>query len=160
MIRILLTTFLSFALAGQAQALSCMAPSFASSFKTANEADASYVLVLGQLEPLPGETIPEDQGVGPNDREGYSVQVRFEGKMATPTGFDHDVSFPLTVEVTCAGPWCGGVPRDRIIAFVERRGEENILVEGPCPRFALSANPERVAAAESCVTDGICDAPQ
>ncbi|WP_299838597.1 hypothetical protein [uncultured Jannaschia sp.] len=158
MTRLILAALLSTALAGQASALSCLRPSVQSSFQAADTSEADYVLAIGRVQPLPGEEIaPADDT--PNDRKGYSARTRFDGEIAGADGFDTTVSFPLTVEVECAGHWCGGVPLDRNIMFVERRGEENVLIEGPCPRFALDATPEAEADVLACLRGEACTPP-
>ncbi|WP_299817894.1 hypothetical protein [uncultured Jannaschia sp.] len=158
MTRLILAALLSTVIAAPASALSCLRPSVQASFQAAEASDADYVLVIGRIQPLPGEEIaPADDT--PNDREGYAVRARFEGEVAGADGFGTQASFPLMVEVECAGPWCGGVPLDRNILFVERRGDENVLVEGPCPRFALDATPEAEAAVLSCLRGEDCTPP-
>ncbi len=150
---------LSAALAGQAQALSCLRPSVQASFAEADSSEAQYVLAVGRVQLLPGETIP-DVGDDPNDREGYSVRARFDGQLAAADGFTEDASFPLTVEVGCAGPWCGGVPLERVLVFIERRDDANVLVEGPCPMFVLDATPEVLEGALSCLRGEDCTRPE
>ena len=141
------------ALAQPAAALSCLAPSVATSFAAADASEAEYVMAVGRLALLPGQTIPE-QPDDPNAREGYSVQARFEGRTATTEGFTQDVTGDVTVEVGCTGAWCGGVPLDRVLVFLERRGDDLVLTEGPCPQFALDATPAREAEAIACATTG------
>ncbi|WP_179378072.1 hypothetical protein [Jannaschia marina] len=156
--RALLAALLSTGLATQAAALSCLPASVPGSFRAANEAEAQYVLAVGRVQLLPGERVPEPAG-DPNDRQGYSVKARFDGRLAGPEGFTQEAAFPVTVEVECAGAWCGGVPVDRVLAFIERRGEENVLVESPCPMFSLRATPEMVKQAEDCLAGENCEAP-
>lgn len=158
MIRIALAALLSTALAGQASALSCLRASVPQTFAEAASAQAQYVLAVGRISLLPGQAIPST-GDDPNARQGYAVEARFDGKLASPTGFDADASFPLTVEVHCAGAWCGGVPvAERMLIFVERRDGTNVLVEGPCRFWALGATPETVAQAEACLRGEACAA--
>ncbi|MCK0168657.1 hypothetical protein MWU52_13945 [Jannaschia sp. S6380] len=159
MTRTILAVLLSTALASPAAALSCLRPSVQASYQAADAAEAQYVLSVGRLQLLPGETIPDTTGTDPNDRQGYTVRTRFDGKLADAGGFGTDAAFPVTVEVECAGAWCGGVPLDRVLLFLERRGEENVLVQGPCPRFALSATPEVVAGAAACLKGEDCTPP-
>lgn len=159
MTRLAIAVLLSTALAGQAQALSCLRPSVQSSFAQASEAEAQYMLAVGRLQLLPDEKIPA-VGDDPNDRKGYSVQTRFDGRLAAADGFTEEASFPLTVEVGCAGAWCGGVPLDRMLIFVERREGANVLVEGPCPQFALTATPEVVEGALACLRGAACTPPE
>lgn len=154
----LLATLLSTGLSGEALALSCLAPSAAGSFKAASEAEAQYVVAVGRVQLLPGETVPVPTG-DPNDKQGYSVKARFDGKLAGADGFEEDATFPVTVEVQCSGPWCGAVPLDRVLAFIERRDGENVIVETACPVFSLKATPAVVDQAEACLSGGPCEAP-
>ena len=70
-------------------------------------------------------------------------------------------AFDITVEVGCAGPWCGAVPQgdEDLLFFVERRADANVVVEGPCPRWVLTATPDVVEGALSCLRGEGCDAP-
>lgn len=154
---IILATLVSAALAGEAAALSCLRPTVQSSFRAADAAEARYVMAVGRLRLLPGETIPRTGEGDPNRRQGYTVAARFDGKLADAGGFSTDASFPVTVRVECAAAWCGGVPLDRMLFFIERREGENLLVEGPCPRFALPATPETIAGAAACLAGEACD---
>ncbi len=159
MIRLVIAAVLSTGLAAQAQALSCLRPSVQGSFAQANAAEADYVLAVGRLQLLPGETLPEADA-DPNARTGYSVRTRFDGRLAAADGFTEAASFPVTVEVQCDGPWCGGMPLDRVLVFIERREGENVLVEGLCPMFALAATPEVVEGALSCLRGEDCTPPE
>ncbi len=158
MSRILLAAFLSAAVAGQAHALSCLRPTVAATFAEASASEATYVLAVGRVSLMPGETVPST-GDDPNDRRGYEVAARFDGQLASPTGFDADAAFPLTVRVECAGAWCGGVPvAQRMLVFVERGEDVNVLVEGPCPFWTFAATPEIVAQARACLAGEVCAA--
>lgn len=156
--RLLTTGFagvLSVTMAGQAVALSCAAPTVEASFAAADAADAQYALAVGKITLLPGWGIPERDANDPEPK-GYIVKARFDGNLASTTGFDSQAAFPLTVEVICVTNVCGAVPQEEVLVFVERREGENVLVEGPCPRFALPATPEIQAEAIACVTEGGC----
>lgn len=156
--RAALATILALGTAGQAAALSCMPVSVTGSFQAASASEAQYVMAVGRIQLLPGQTLP-GTGDDPNDRQGYSVEARFNGRLAGAGGFEEEVAFPLTVQVECAGAWCGGVPVNRTLAFIERRAGKNVLVSEPCARFAIDATPERVEQAEICLAGGPCDAP-
>lgn len=155
MTRLILASFLSTVIAGQASALSCLPADVARTFAKANEAEAQYVIAVGTIRLLPGEAIPEQTG-DPNEKEGYSVKASFAGRLAALDGFTQEANFPLTVDVSCAGPWCGGVPVNRVLAFIERRDGENVLVEGPCPQFAIPATDANTATALSCLRGEDC----
>lgn len=156
--RTILATVLSLGTAGQAVALSCAPVSVASSFEAASTSEAIYAVAVGRVRVLPGQTLP-GTGDDPDNRKGYSVEARFDGKLAAADGFTQDAAFPVTVQVDCAGAWCGGIPVNRTLAFIERREEGNFLVSGPCTLFAMDATPVRVAEAEACLAGGPCEAP-
>ncbi|SDY34747.1 hypothetical protein SAMN05444004_101202 [Jannaschia faecimaris] len=153
--RAILASFLSTCIAGQAAALSCTPASVAASFQAASAAEEEYVLAVGRVQVLPGQTLPEP--ADPNNRPGYSVEAQFSGRLAAEDGFTQDAVFPVTVQVDCSGPWCGGVPIGRVLAFIERRESENVLVSSPCPVFMLTATPEFLAQAETCLAGGPCE---
>ena len=156
MTRPLTALLLAAGLAQPASALSCLRPSVPQTFAVASASEASYVLAVGRIALMPGEAIPST-GDDPNAREGYTVRARLDGHLASPTGFDAPASFPLDVQVDCAGAWCGGVPlAERMLVFVERREDANVLVEGPCPFWAFKASPEVVAEAEACLRGEAC----
>ena len=157
--RILLAALLSTALAGQAAALSCARPSVADSFALAVDAESQYVIAVGRIGIPEGTELPEPGGT-PEERTGYAVDAVFQGELASTGGFDQPVQFPITVEIGCAGAWCGAFPREPVLAFIERRGDAFFLAEGPCPRFTLNATEEVVDAALSCVTGGPCEPPE
>ncbi|MEM8822358.1 MAG: hypothetical protein AAGF30_02005, partial [Pseudomonadota bacterium] len=138
-----------------AMALSCMRPSVAQTFQTLNAAEETYVIVHGTFEPLPGG--PTEPAGDVNDRQSYDLQARFRGDLATAMGFDRSIDVIVTVEIGCAGPWCGTVPEGDVIAFLERREEGFAFSAGPCPFGALPATPEAEALALSCLRAGPCE---
>lgn len=152
------------ALADPAQALSCLRPTVQASFAAADAAEADYVLAVGRLALFPGVRLPPpvEEGEAPVP---YALRAVFEGHLATLDGFTDPARFDLMVEVDCEGPWCGAVPLgdEDLLLFVERRpvgGEvANVLVEGPCPRWALTATPEVVEGAVACLRGEGCEAP-
>ena len=142
-----------------AHALSCLRPSVADSYAMADHSDARFVVVLGRLEPMAGVTIPEPGG-DLNAREGYSVEVAFTGRMGTRDGFGATRTMPVTVKVECVGAWCGGVPTEEAIMFLERAEDDRLLlVESACPRWVLPATAENIDAVEACLSGGACAPP-
>ncbi|WP_163848654.1 hypothetical protein [Pseudooceanicola aestuarii] len=119
-------------LAGQAQALSCMRPDAARSYTRAAEAAEPYVVLLGTLTHQSGP-LPERDLSDP-DPEERSFAARFEGHALAKRGFSTRFATPLTLELTCAGPWCAGLPEQEgeVLAFVEQRAEGYHLRLDPC----------------------------
>ena len=85
----------------------------------------------------------------PNARVGYSFPARFEGHLATTSGFDAARSLEVTVEVGCITAWCGGDSLDeRGLYFLRRDGEGDYALEaGPCGGFWFS-DPDEATLAE------------
>ena len=157
MTRAILTILLSTCVAGQAAALSCLAVSVPRSYQAAAASESQYVVALGQVDLLPGEVAPEPDPEGdPNAREGYVLEAQFTGFLGGPEGFERTAVFPVTVEVRCAAAWCGSVPVERTLAFVEQRDGTNVIVADPCASFAMDASEANVAAAEACLAGGDC----
>ncbi|UWQ18210.1 hypothetical protein [Jannaschia sp. M317] len=158
MIRTLLAAGLVILVAGPALALSCLAPTVQRSFAVAQDSPATYVLAVGMLTPLPGEAAPPDP-TDPNQRQGHVLRTRFEGVLASGTGFNVYRLFDVAVEVGCLGPWCGGLPRGETLLFLERRADGHVLTAGPCGQFAFAATPEVKTQALACLQGGDCTAP-
>lgn len=154
MARILLAALIPLLASGPALALSCLRPTVADSYAAADASDAAYLLVLGRIDLLPGQTPRSFDGR--RGGEDYTLQAYLTGTQGGTDGFRRAVAFPLTLEIGCAGPWCGSVPDGKVLMFVERRGGEHVLELGACPQFALSATPEIVARASQCLADGPC----
>ncbi|MEM7488821.1 MAG: hypothetical protein AAF390_06815 [Pseudomonadota bacterium] len=154
MTRTSIAAILSLAMTGQAAALSCVAPTVASSFSAADAADSAYALAVGEVTLLDGEAIPEQTG-DPNDKQGYAVEAQFAGHMASLEGFDQPATFPVRVQVDCVSAWCGAPPEGEVLVFLERQDDAIVLVEGACPRFSFPATEEVKAAATACL-NGDC----
>lgn len=154
MIRLCLTTLVVLFITGPALALSCLRPSVATTFAGAAASDATYRLVLGKIDLLPGQ-IPRVFN-GQTAGEPYTLKARFSGRQGGTDGFRRPVAFPVTLDIGCAGPWCGSVPRGEVLMFVEARGADHALELGACPHFALPATPETIAQARQCLAGGPC----
>lgn len=157
MIRLCLAAFVALWVAGPALALSCLHPSIANTYAGADAVDVSYRLILGKIDLLPGQT-PRSVN-GQSAGEPYTLNARVSGRQGGADGFRRPVAFPVTLEIGCAGPWCGSVPRGEVLMFVEARGADHVLALGACPHFALQATPETIAQARQCLAGGRC-APQ
>ncbi len=149
-----LAAILSLTIAGQADALSCMAPDIVQSYKDHAEAAEAYVVVRGKFRFTP----PKPQKLG-NDAKEQTIKARFEGVALSSKTFDTSFSRPLTITFGCAGPWCGGVTPDiEAIAFVQQTDSGLHLDEGPCPwRVFYEPTKDQIDRLLYCHTSGICD---
>lgn len=107
------------------------------SFDRAHSRAETFVVGLGSLARtglnVPGGPATND----PNARVGYSFPARFEGHLATSSGFNAARSLDVTVEVSCITAWCGGDSLDdRGLYFLRRDAEDDYALESdPCGGF-------------------------
>lgn len=152
------TAILMLAIAAQApigaQALSCMQPDIVASYTRAAEASEPYLVLKGKFRFTPPPRQPVD-----NDTSEQTVPARFEGVALSRSDFNISYSRPVTLTLACAGPWCGWVEPDTdAIAFVEQRGTELVLLEGPCPgQIFYEPTREQADRLLLCHRQGICD---
>lgn len=111
-------------LAGQAQALSCLAPDPVTSFASASAADLPYLVLTGDLTAPPATGMTENK---PSQSRG-----KLTGLGLTNDGFTVPFDGDVVLDVTCAGPWCGVLPTSgSIVAFAR--------IDGPIPVIEISA---------------------
>ena len=115
----------------QARALSCVQPDPVRAFQYAMAAPETYVVLRGtfaEAEIL----IPPDVGKA----EAHPVPVWFIGAALTRDGFTQALETPMTVQITCAGPWCGSMPpQTEVIAFARLADGAYTIGAGPCGGF-------------------------
>ncbi len=144
-------------LAPSAQALSCAQPDIQRELKTAIESDKVYHIFVGLFsapeKPKNQLDYPPSNGsliFVPSDTAetvdgfftGYSLGKR-------PTLDVKLETIPVQIKTSCAGQWCGKVPRrDKLmIAFVEAQDDGPPLLRmGPCQHMnhAYSADKEAI----------------
>lgn len=149
--------------ASQAAALSCMQPQIERSFNWWAEAEETYYIGVGSLEPtglLPkvrsGMTPSESMG----EREPITAEYAFSGRLLNGQN-GVEVSLPITVEVTCLASWCGRFPQPGKTGLMALRGTDiqNLTLEmSACPGSIFPAETE--ATVNACMRAGQCDEPQ
>ena len=150
-----------------ASALSCAQPNLQWVVKEAKASDKIYHVLAGRITSRSQNTrrggyIPSANGGGFKHGGGFGqskdvTRVTFEGVSITASsaGDEALTRFPIDVETSCAGPWCGGMPNanQEIIAFVEaREGEPPVLRIGACPKFIFPATPPNIQTVRHCLT--------
>ena len=144
------------ALATDALALSCMAPSVAQSYAWADAADEAYVVLYGGF--MFGTPPSNDTG-DINAPLVVDVDASFVGHALTRDGFQPINPLDLTVRLDCAGPWCGALPDDSgvMLAFVEQSDDGLLLTLGPCGGSLFSrVSREDFNTVEACMKQGAC----
>lgn len=144
------------ATAGQASALSCVAPDIAATFSWAAESDEAYLVVLGEFSI---STAPPVQGIT-EQPESYTVPATFEGQILGVNGFAGAYEFEVLINVDCLGPWCGAEPATATptIAFLLQAANGYVLNAGPC--FGDSFAPARaddIRRVEACMRGESCE---
>jgi hypothetical protein len=136
----------------QAQALSCLAPDPVRAFQYAMAAPETYVVLRGTLAEA------EIYNPPPADKaEAYAVPVWFSGMALTLDGFTQPLDSPMTVQITCAGPWCGSMPPDAgMIIFAQLADGAYTIEAGPCDGAFFEPDPAVERLLTSCIRGEAC----
>lgn len=142
--------------AGQAQALSCLAADAATSFSQASASEDSYVVLRGSFDFDESLMPNSDRAEGTGDPP--PVPARFEGLALGQDGFSIPYETELWMQPSCIGPWCGSqAPTDNAVAFARDNGSGVYIIElGACPMWMFPADPDVIATIESCMNGGPC----
>lgn len=138
-----------------ASALSCAQPNLQWVVKEAKASDKIYHVLAGRITSRSQNT--RRGGYTGSQPSKQMTRASFEGFSISPSraGDEALTRFPIDVETSCAGPWCGGMPNanQEIIAFVEaREGEPPVLRIGACPKFVFPATPPNIQTVRHCLT--------
>jgi len=144
--------------------LSCMRPDLVRTLNEAKASDKYYHIFVGRFDAGP---LPLDSDMRTKDRPNvpYVDSFKHSGKKVRAgfTGYslgkyryqDAQLTrFPVDIETSCAGHWCGNVPspKQEIIAFVEvRDGQPPVLHIGACPGWTYQASNEKVQKLRDCL---------
>jgi hypothetical protein len=128
--------------ATQAAALSCVPPDPLREFREAQAAPETYNVLYGTLSFDPAR-MPQE-GLSPNPQPA-PVGARFEGFALGLDGFTRPVQAPVTLQPTCAGPWCGTFGPGTALLFARVTPGAGYVVEiGPCGGGAYDQVPPAV----------------
>lgn len=142
------------ALPQPAEALSCLRPDIARSYQQADRSKDRYIMVLGTLAFDPA-LLPE---TGAGNTAPTTIPARLNGQPITPNGFGKPFQRPVTLEISCAGSWCGSVPAGtEMLMFLRQTAAGYTLDVGPCPGSAfVQPSEETLATARRCLSGGPC----
>jgi hypothetical protein len=117
-------------IATQSAALSCLRPDTARAFQAASEAPSAYVVLLGRFA-FDAANLPP--AVTQGDPAPATITARFVGNGLTLQGFTSPQDRDITLEITCAGPWCGTLQPDTpVMAFARKDGDDYTVAVDPC----------------------------
>lgn len=141
--------------AGPALALSCLPADPAADFLAADASEDTWVIVEGELS-FNTALLPKRDLLN-NDAKDVDIPARFRGNALSRGGFDRTFITPITLRLTCAGPWCGGAAPGSLVAFLKREADGYVLIADPCgTRVYPEASPEVRNRLTQCIRGGVC----
>ncbi len=144
------------ALATQATALSCLRPDPIETFQRVAAAPEGYFVLYGQMT-FDESALPA--GVSnDNVRDPDPIPARFTGKGLTIQGFTSDYISPVTLQVGCAGPWCGSARSGVDAIYFVRADDPPVTMQaGPCGGMIFE-EPDQATLdmLTSCMQGGAC----
>lgn len=143
-------------ISGQVHALSCMRPDPIETFKRIAAAPEDYFVLYGELtfdeSLLPSGVLDNRIGApGP-------ISAQFDGLGLTRQGFTSSYVSPVTLEIGCAGPWCGSAASGvDALYFVRATDPPVTMVAGACGGMIFEKPPQAVLdMLTSCMQGGAC----
>lgn len=120
-----------------ALALSCMPYGVQDAFVEAQSAKEQFVVVHGTLEFNAKQLPPRD--MSNQQPEDTVLNARLRGRSLSLTGFTNSYEKPVTVVLSCAGPWCAQAEAGAdVLAFVALGPDSNIITDGPCGGYLFA----------------------
>lgn len=138
-------------------ALSCLAPLVTRSFETFAAAEETYVIVHGRVT-FEAKRLPKALSMDRNPPQMTRIPARLVGKSMRTNGFKLPFDQAITLEVSCLGPWCGGIQNGAdLLAFVRKEEGGYALAIPPCGGSAFdSPKPAQLKRVKQCFGDGAC----
>lgn len=127
----LLAPALALLAAGQAAALTCAPADPVRSFQEAQAAPETFHVLYGTLSFDPRQ-MPQGGYAGVPDPQPGPVGARFTGFALGLEGFTRPLETSVTLQPTCAGPWCGTFGPGTALLFAEVTDAGYVVEIGPC----------------------------
>jgi len=141
-------------IAGQATALSCMRPDPVGTFERIEADPASYYILYGTLE---FDATKQPKGVVNKERNPRPIPAQFSGHGLNTNGFTSAYNNPVTLQPTCAGPWCGSqTPGVKSVFFAKLVGDQVVIEASACGGTIFAEpSPDVLDAMTACI-NGNC----
>lgn len=145
--------------ASPALALSCMQPQVERSFNAWVDSEDTYYIGVGSITPL--DPLPKTKGLiepdgGFGKKEPVTARYLFSGELLDGER-GHPYEMPITVSVSCIGPWCGHFPKKGTRGLMGLRGVgiQNLTLDiHACPGSVFPVDREETVSA--CMRAGRC----
>ncbi|MGR3464856.1 hypothetical protein [Limimaricola sp.] len=116
-----------------AAALSCLVPDPVRSFIEIDAAAEIYRAYVGRFA-FDASALPTSDASADTTTTPPPIPARFTGHQLGPTGFDTPVEAEMTLQPSCAGPWCGSLaPGDEVLVFAQVQDDRLVVDLAPCP---------------------------
>lgn len=141
-----------------ATALSCRPHSVEAAFQDAKASEAQFIVVRGKLDfdtrKLPKVDYNNQQATPKLTR----IKAKLTGMSLSKAGFNTPYSKPVTLEVSCFGPWCSSVPQGgEVLAFVELGAKGNVVSTNPCGGYLFpTPTPRMIRSVTGCFAGKSC----
>jgi hypothetical protein len=158
--RACVATCAALALATPLQALSCLPADPLATFTAMTDENEPFILLSGQLDFDPADLpafIEDDPTPDP-----APIAATFTGAELTADGLGEPVTIPASLQITCAGPWCGSASagQDAVI-FASGDLQAVTIYAGPCGgQVFYDPTPQDITALTTCLQNGPCSPQQ
>ena len=140
------------------QALSCLPTDPVTTFAAMTAESEGFILLHGTLD-FDTSTLPAFIETDPMPAPA-PIDVIFTGTELTATGESAVMTIPATLQITCAGPWCGtATSGQEAVIFAAGDTDAMDVFVGPCGgQVFYDPTPETIAALAACLQGGACSA--
>jgi hypothetical protein len=144
-------------ISGQAHALSCLRPDPIATFQQLAAEPESYFVLYGTLT-FDERALPQGNNSFENITPPDPIPARFEGKGLSKAGFATPYISRATLQVTCAGPWCGSARSGaQAIYFVPASDPPVTMQASACGGMVFEdPTPDVLEMLTSCMQGGTC----
>ncbi|WP_322892002.1 MULTISPECIES: hypothetical protein [unclassified Yoonia] len=157
--RALFTPAVALAVVGSpVQALSCLPTDAVTTFSAMTAESEGFILLHGTLD-FDTSTLPAFIETEPTPAPA-PIDATFTGTELITTGESAVMTIPATLQITCAGPWCGTASSGQeAVIFAAGDTDAIDVFVGPCGgQVFYDPTPEMIAALTTCLQDGACSA--
>jgi hypothetical protein len=141
-----------------AAALSCMPHSVEAAFQEAQADQTRFVIVRGRLE-FDVRKLPRVNYMNQRATPDLTlVAAKLTGASLSDAGFITPYSKPVTLAVSCYGPWCASVQQgSEVLAFVALGTGGNMIATNPCGGYLFGTpTPKMIRTVKSCFAGKTC----
>lgn len=146
------------ALAGPVQALSCLPTDPAATFVAMTAESEGFILLQGSLD-FDSSALPAFIETDPTPAPA-PIAATFTGTELTAAGPGEVTIIPATLQISCAGPWCGSASSGQeAVIFATGDSDAITIYAGPCGgQVFYDPTPAMIATLTTCLQGGTCSA--